>query len=74
MTWQRLAGFVEPWLPLPKILQPHPYLTYASTPSICGDSRMGANRTCGSVRGLWAKGASTATTTLVGFHRYPCHD
>ncbi len=28
MTWQRLAGFVEPKLPLPKILQPYPCLRF----------------------------------------------
>ena len=28
MTWQRLAGFVEPSLPLPKTLQPYPYLRF----------------------------------------------
>ena len=28
MTWQRLAGFVELWLPLPNILQPYPYLPF----------------------------------------------
>jgi RNA-directed DNA polymerase len=28
MTWQRLAGFVEQWLPLPKILHPYPNLRF----------------------------------------------
>lgn len=25
ITWKRLAGFVEQWLPPPKILHPYPY-------------------------------------------------
>jgi RNA-directed DNA polymerase len=28
ITWKRLAGFVEQWLPPPKILHPYPYFRF----------------------------------------------
>ena len=28
MSWKRLAGFVEQWLPSPRILHPYPYLRF----------------------------------------------
>ena len=28
ITWKRLAGFAEQWLPLPRILHPYPYLRF----------------------------------------------
>ena len=31
MTWERIAGLVEQWLPLPKILHPYPNLRFDAT-------------------------------------------
>jgi RNA-directed DNA polymerase len=32
MTWPRLAGFVEQWLPIPKLLHPYPNLRFDAKP------------------------------------------